>query len=166
MAESEEKPGKRDFHDVGLALGLALGLFSGCIVAVFVMNAVAPHNYGATYKHCTLPAGFSCWEYAIDENGYLNVDLSQSIGRDITVTAMGCSTTNSTPPATRLARTINVSSGGHGPVAGYNTTNRVHCCTNLTEQCRAKISIEYNYERSNTTRTIYGDVLGPLENLD
>ncbi|MDD5318169.1 MAG: hypothetical protein PHF51_05590 [Candidatus ainarchaeum sp.] len=133
------------------------------LVVIAVLFYLGVFSQGNIPKRCTLPAGFTCYDYYVNTSGYGYLDMGQAIGRDITVTGVGCNASGSTPSLDQLALSINISTGAHGAV--MNSTYPIQCCSNTGEPCKAKLAIRYNYVGSSTNRVIYGDLSGPLENV-
>jgi uncharacterized membrane protein len=101
---------------------------------------------------CTLPAGLSCYEYVIDANGSLYLELGQTLGRTINVTGLGCSAVNPNPDASENPYVV-IESGHHVKV-----TDSLPCCGNESEPCRARLLVVYKYVGGNESRAAYGDI--------
>ncbi|VVC72244.1 Uncharacterised protein [uncultured archaeon] len=129
-----------------------------------VLSASSCASSLSSIKRCTFPAGFSCYDYYINRDGYVFLDLGQATGRDINITGLGCNTTNQTPGVTvHPAGGVRVYTGSHAQV--LNSSTLLQCCENLDEPCRARLTIQYSYGSTPINHTIYGDIGGPLEDV-
>jgi len=127
---------------IGLAVLLYIGVFTPAT---------------ASLKACNMPAGFTCVDYLIDENGTLNLDIGQAIGKEITINAIACGENESISP-TEITP-IQISSGRHAPIVGFSTGNIRPCCNE--SPCIAIVSFNYSYGGAN--KTVSGEIKGSFE---
>jgi len=95
-----------------MTYGWAILIMLVVIAVLFYVGVLNPRNVAP--NSLTLPAGFSAYDYAINENGYLVLDLGQGTGSSITVTQIACTTEDATSGVPVNAR---IQSGKHAMVA-------------------------------------------------
>jgi hypothetical protein len=146
-----------------MTYGWAILIMLVVIAVLFYLGVFSPST--SVPKICTLPAGLACYDYSIDLDGNLNLDLGQALGRDITVTGVGCDPVISRPTLNNI-NNVNISTGAHSPVVGVNSTNSIQCCLTSMAACRFRLAIRYNFVgKPSPSYTVYGDVSAPKENI-
>jgi hypothetical protein len=147
--------------------GILAPMFLAAVLLVFIQGfAEQEPRQNCLPKSCTLPAGMSCYEFALDTDGNFHLDVGQALGTDITITAIACSETEYPPVPVALESQVTIPSGTHAQVTGGETGNVLNCCPQITENyCRAMISIRYHYAGNSTPHIVYGDVSGGFEEL-
>ncbi|MDD5317977.1 MAG: hypothetical protein PHF51_04595 [Candidatus ainarchaeum sp.] len=150
-----------------ITYGWVLMIVLVIISVLLYLNVVG----GSIPKTCTFAPGFACHDFAINGSGYLNLDVSQTLGRDINVTGFACSSIVTNPIPSQLDRVVNIPDGWHFAVVGFGSGNNdasyAQCCFALGagDGCKARMALRYNYADSSVSRTVYGDVIGPLEGV-
>jgi hypothetical protein len=143
------------------AYGWIIGplFFVAAAEMIIVSIQMAPVPGCSMPKSCTLPAGLSCYEYSIDAEGNIELEIGQALGKGITVTGLGCSDRDASPPSERV-NPVAIGNGGHRYVSGGESGNSLNCCT-PGEPCRARLAVEYVLEgQANGSTVAYGDVSG------
>ena len=148
---------------IALGLVVLLGLaavfiFPFAASVLFYLGAFSPQT--SVPKSCTLAAGFTCYDFYLDRQGFLYLDLGQDIGRDVTITGIGCGFGN--PRDSKPFTPVALASGQHKPVAGIGSPNKISCCWGASA-CNGD-SLEINYSLSDGSgKTMSGQLSGPLE---
>ncbi|MGC8538644.1 MAG: hypothetical protein ACP5MK_02130 [Candidatus Micrarchaeia archaeon] len=71
-----------------MTYGWALLIMAVVLAALFAMGIFNPSNFAG--QECILPAGFSCLNYYLYQNGTAQINLQQATQSPINVTAIGC----------------------------------------------------------------------------
>jgi len=137
--------------------GWAILIIGIALVVIFTLV-----GSGATQppQECLLPAGFSCLNYYMTQNGVLQLNLLQSTQYPISITAVGCNNPESVSMMNSanqiLFHTANV------PI-GANDSFSVQCFTNTTAYFgkidsvySGYVIINYTNAYTNFPNTIYG----------
>ena len=127
------------------------------LVVLFYLGAFSPQ--GATPKSCVFGAGFTCYEYGVDEAGQLYLDLSQATGKQVTVTRIGCGTGVSV--AMTDIPDVVIGPGRHAWVASGGSVSCAGAAGSLSY--KGKIVIEYTVAGSALTRNASGEINGPVQ---
>ena len=137
-----------------MTYGWAILIMLVVLGIIFYLGIFNPQS--AAPKSCILPAGFSCYEYLIDKDGNLHLDLGQAQGRTITITGIACSTSSD---AILTPTNVTIETGQHAVVTGSG----LPCEGATSDVYRGKVIFTYVLRGSSITHKVVGDISGPLE---
>lgn len=140
-----------------MTYGWAILIISLALVIIFELVNIN----SIPVQQCVMPAGFSCINYYLAQNGLLSINILQSTSYPINITAIGCnnpaSTTNmqNTNPAHPL-------NGNFVPISS-NFTISILCYSNASVATgrpgifySGYIAINYTQAYTNIPQTVFG----------
>lgn len=147
-----------------MTYGWAILIMLVVVGVLFMLGVFNPQT--ASPNSCILPAGFSCYGYAIRDAGVLVIDIGQATGSDVQITNMAC-TAQDNPTVPALSAPIVIQSGKHVQVPG---TEALTCynedgATTPSEGdfYRGTLHIYYTDQRTSITHKIKGDISYKVE---
>lgn len=132
-------------------------------IALVVIFSLFPQTTQS--QECILPAGFSCLNYFMAQNGMLQLNLLQATQYPIQITAVGCSNPETVSRMDYPANQPYFSAPVNVPI-GTNDTLDIQCYTNTTAYFGKINSVYSGYVTLNYTNaytdfpnTVYGRVV-------
>jgi hypothetical protein len=140
--------------------GWALLIIAIMLFALFTSGILNSNAYAS--QKCVLTSGFSCLSFFISGNGLLTINLLQSLGESINVTALGC---NQNGTLTHMQQPYNPPTGQIFMPIGSNYTFNVQCYTNTgpfssntLNSFSGVIIVNYTNDLTGIPQTAFGKV--------
>ena len=140
-----------------MTYGWAILIMLVVIAVLFYLGVFSPND--SQVKSCVFPAGFTCADFDVDANGNLYLDVGQATGKQITVTAVGCSV-NSSPSVWSYPVPVVIRSGSH---AWVTNTTIVNCTGASGSSFKGSVALQYSVQGSGLNpRTVTGTITAPM----
>ena len=140
--------------------GWALVVIAIVGAALFYLHVFNP----ATSTTCVLPAGLSCTNLYMSQNGLLSFTILQTTGSTVNVTAAGCNS-NTTVSNTIMEKPYNPPSNQVTVDIGSNYTMAVQCYSaghafsgKVGSGFLGYLIINYTDQNSNLPHTVFGNI--------
>jgi len=137
-------------------------------IALVVLFSLISGGAAQPAQECLLPAGFSCLNYFITQNGMLQLNLLQSTQYPITITAVGCNNPESVSqmdyPANQpyFAIPVNVPIGANYSFAIQCYSNSSAYFGNINSEYSGYVIINYTNAYTEFPNTIYGRIVAKV----
>jgi len=154
-----------------MTYGWAILIMLVVIAVLFYLGIFNP----APPESCTLPNGFTCYEFDIGAGGNIYLDIGQANGRTINITGWACNNTGTNILVWQWLSganpvwnaSLSIANGRHDVLlnntAGGRNYNLTSCCPSSSgSACKARIAFNYSMAGSGLTRTAYGDIGGSV----
>jgi len=135
-----------------MTYGWAILIMLVVIAVLFYVGVLSPRNVAP--NSLTLPPGFSAYDYSIDQNGNLHLDLGHGLGNRVYITGVAC--TDNIDMTNPHNVNIALDSGKHAMVDSGTTIN----CAGAEEGVyyRGNILIWYTQFGTSLEHKIVGDI--------
>jgi len=137
-----------------MTYGWAVLILMVVIAILYYLGVFSP----SPPRSCVFPAGFTCYEFEVYQNGSLYLDVGQATGKMVTVTAVGCGVTGDIRWTT--VNDVVVRSGTHANVTGLAGAP---CGGASASSFRGSAILNYTVSGSGlTARSVTGSVSAPV----
>jgi hypothetical protein len=140
--------------------GWALLIIAIMLLALFSSGILSSSTYAA--QKCIVSSSFSCISFFISSNGLLTINLLQSLGESISVTALGC---NQNGTFTHMQQPYNPPTNQIFMPIGANYTFSTQCYTNAgpfsgsnANSFGGTIIVNYTNDLTGIPETAFGKV--------
>lgn len=134
-------------------------------LALAVVFSIIPTSNPS--QQCSLPAGFSCINYYIAQNGLLEINLLQSTSDPIEITALGCNNPESigqmdypvNQPLFTMPVNVPIGANYSFAVQCYSGTANTPFFGKINSEYSGYLTINYTNSYTNFPSTVYGKLV-------
>lgn len=132
---------------------LIIAIVAGVLFALGVFNPGS-----AISQICQLEAGFGCVNYYMVQNGMLTINLLQTTGTPVNITAIGCNTNSTSIPVNSISPQVYLPIGTNSTFTVQCYQNKVPFSGRVNQVYTGYVAINYTDITTGFPLQIYGNI--------